>query len=93
MDFARLLDTFDTHAVAINFTKSSEMKKYFSLLFNLLLTASLFAQGETGANELFKSNLKIFVPVGVLTIILLCIFLFLFSIEKRLKKMEEEKGK
>lgn len=64
------------------------MKKYFAFLFCALLSVSLFAQGETGANELFKANLKIFVPIGVLTIILLCIFAFLFAIEKRLKKLE-----
>ena len=66
------------------------MKRLITLLLSVFTYASLFAQGETGANELFKSNLKIFVPVGVLTIILLCIFAFLFAIEKRLKKLEEK---
>lgn len=66
------------------------MKRIITVLLTVFASASLFAQGETGANELFKSNLKIFVPVGVLTIILLCIFTFLFFIEKRLKKLEEK---
>lgn len=66
------------------------MKRISSLIIMTLFCSMLFAQGDSGANSFFASNLKIFVPVGVLTIILLCIFIFLFSIEKRLKKLEEK---
>ena len=66
------------------------MKKFLNLLVLILLSITTFAQGESGTNDFFKSNLKIYVVVAVLTIILSCIFIFLFSIEIRLKKLEEK---
>jgi len=68
------------------------MKKY---LLNFLLSFfSLFtcAQGETDTNDFFASNLKVYVVVAVLIIILSCIFAFLFSMEKRLKELEGKKN-
>ena len=56
------------------------MKKFLNLLVLILLSITAFAQGESGTNDFFKSNLKIYVVVAVLTIILSCIFIFLFSI-------------
>ena len=66
------------------------MIRFFNLLLLSLLSLSTFAQGESGTNDFFKSNLKIYVVVAVLTIILSCIFIFLFSIERRLKKLEDK---
>ncbi len=66
------------------------MKKYMLNLLFLLLSLATFAQGQTDANDFFKSDLKIYVVVAVLTIIMSCIFIFLFSIERRLKKLEEQ---
>lgn len=66
------------------------MKKFLNLLALTLLSLATFAQGESGTNDFFKSNLKIYVVVAVLTIILGCIFAFLFSIERRLKTLEEK---
>lgn len=66
------------------------MKKFLNVIMLLLLSLASFAQGDTGAEDLFRSNLKIYVVVGVLTIILACMFAFLFSIERRLKKLEEK---
>lgn len=66
------------------------MKKFLNLIVLTLLSVATFAQGESGTNDFFKSNLKIYVVVAVLTIILGCIFAFLFSIERRLKKLEEK---
>jgi integral membrane sensor domain MASE1 len=65
------------------------MKKFLNLLLFMLVTCVAMAQGDTGANDFFKSNLKIYVVVAVLTIILSCLFIFLFAIERRLKKLEE----
>ncbi len=65
------------------------MKKpivFFSVLFFFALT---FAQGETATNDFFKSNLKIYVVVAVLGIILTCLFAFLFSMERKLKRLED----
>ena len=66
------------------------MKKYLLSILSAFISLTIFAQGETGANDFFKSNLKIYVVVAVLTIILLCIFVFLFSIERRLKQLEDK---
>jgi hypothetical protein len=64
--------------------------KYLFALLSVFFSLSCFAQGETGTGDLFKSNLKIYVVVAVLTIILTCIFVFLFSIERKLKEMEKK---
>ncbi len=66
------------------------MKKYILNLMFVLLSLATFAQGQTDANDFFKSNLKIYVVVAVLTIIMGCIFAFLFSIERRLAKLEQK---
>lgn len=49
------------------------------------------AQGESNAAQqsFFYADLKIYVVVAVLTIILVGIFIYLFRLEKRLKKLEE----
>lgn len=66
------------------------MKKFLNVIVLLTLSLTTFAQGDTGAEDLFRSNLKIYVVVGVLTIIMACMFAFLFTIERRLKKLEEK---
>lgn len=66
------------------------MKRFLNLLLLTFLSFATFAQGQTDANDFFKSNLKIYVVVAVLTIILACIFVFLFAIERRLKKLEDK---
>lgn len=66
------------------------MKKYALTLLSVLFFLVSFAQGDTGEQNIFKSELKIYVVVAVLTIILICLFVFLFSLERRLKKLEEK---
>lgn len=64
------------------------MKKFFAVTLSFVFSVALFAQGDTQSPNIFKSNLKIYVAVAVLTIILTCIFVFLFSMERRLKQLE-----
>jgi hypothetical protein len=66
------------------------MKKFLNLLLLSLSTLVAMAQGDAGANDFFKSNLKIYVVVAVLLIILSCLFIFMFAIERRLKKIEQK---
>ena len=66
------------------------MKKYILNILLLLLSLVTFAQGDTDTNDFFKSNLKIYVVVAVLVIILTCLFVFMFAIEKRLKALEDK---
>jgi len=46
---------------------------------------------ETGAvNEFFRSDSKIYVAVGILVIIFICIVLYLVRLDRRLTKLEKE---
>ncbi|WP_343703434.1 CcmD family protein [Chitinophaga sp.] len=46
---------------------------------------------ETGAvNEFFRSNSKIYVAVGLLVIIFICIILYLIRLDRRLTRLEKE---
>lgn len=46
---------------------------------------------ETGpVNEFFRSESKIYVAVGVLTIIFTCIVLYLIRLDRRISKLEKE---
>lgn len=61
------------------------------LMFGLFAVQHIFAQGEAEVNKSFmSSDLKIYVVVAVLTIILTTIFVFLLFMEKRLRKLEEK---
>lgn len=60
------------------------------LLFSVVLPIWSPAQGETSQSGFFYSDLKIYVVVAVLLIILLGLIIHLFSIEKRLKKLENQ---
>ena len=65
------------------------MKYLLTLLIGLFCLTS-FAQGETDTTDIFKTDLKIYVVVAVLSIMLGCIFAFLFNMEKRLKELEKK---
>ena len=62
------------------------------LLINLFLTNNLFASDIEMA-DIMRSNGMIYVVVGVLSIIFAGILVFLFLIERRLKKLEKSKNK
>ena len=67
------------------------MKKIlFSLIF-MLFTVQLFAQ-DNGVEmaDALRSNGKIYVVVTCIVIILLGLLAYLFSMDKRLKKIEKE---
>jgi hypothetical protein len=51
---------------------------------------SAIAQEEKAAESMMTGNLKIYVVVAVLSIILAGIIIYLLSLEKRLKSLEEE---
>lgn len=64
------------------------MKKSSILLIALLTTLAVQAQDEKPINTLMESNLKIYVVVGVLTIIFVGIIIYLMALDSRLKKLE-----
>lgn len=67
------------------------MKKIFFSLILMMVTLQLFAQdnGVEMADSL-RSNGKIYVVVICIVIILVGLLAYLFSIDKRLKKIEKE---
>ena len=67
------------------------MKKFFLLIIPIIIGFALQAQGDmpAGNNNVMTGNHKIFVVVAVLAIILSALFIFLFSIERRLRKLED----
>jgi hypothetical protein len=65
------------------------MKNYIATVIAVLISIMANAQGASNAGLMF-SDLKIYVVLTVLTIILLVIFIFLFAIEKRLKQLENK---
>ncbi|MBS1684849.1 MAG: CcmD family protein [Bacteroidetes bacterium] len=64
------------------------MRKITAIAITLLTTLSATAQGEQPIHTLMESNLKIYVVVGVLTIIFVGIIIFLMALDSRLKKLE-----
>ncbi len=66
------------------------MKKILTTTIMFMLPFVLMAQDNGG--DFLKNTGKIYVVVGVLLILFLGIVFFLFGIERRLKKMEEEHG-
>ena len=69
------------------------MKKLTFLLLLLLSFTSVFAQsnGAVTMDDALQSNGKIYVVVSIIAIIFVGLALYLFSIDRRLKKIEKEK--
>jgi hypothetical protein len=65
------------------------MRKITPFFLSLILSLSAAAQGEQASSSLMRSHLKMYVVVAVLVIIFAGITLFLFSLERRLKKLED----
>ncbi|WP_276088768.1 CcmD family protein [Pedobacter sp. JY14-1] len=63
------------------------MKKISATLLMLLSCLGLYAQGNITADSLYASG-KIYVVVVCVVLILLGLIFFLFSMDRRLKKLE-----
>jgi hypothetical protein len=67
------------------------MKKLITTVLMLMVTLQLFAQGEGSAiADTLAGSEKIYVVVACVGIILFGLLIFLFSIERRLKKLEKK---
>jgi hypothetical protein len=67
------------------------MKNYFLTILSVLLITFVSAQGDPPSNTDFMGgNLKIYITLAVLTIILSFIFLFHIRMDRRLKELEEK---
>jgi len=69
------------------------MKKLTFLLLLLISFTSVFAQADKSVEmaDIMRSSGKIYVVVAVIAIIFTGLAIYLFSIDRRLKKIEREK--
>ncbi|RVU02653.1 CcmD family protein [Mucilaginibacter limnophilus] len=69
------------------------MKKLFSLIILLLSFTVTMAQDDAGVEmaDVMRSSGKIYVVVSTLVIVFIGLAIYLFSIDRRLKKIENEK--
>ncbi len=67
------------------------MKKFYITFLMLVVSLQLFAQnGESSISDSIYASGKIYVVVACIVLILLGLLFFLFTIEKRLKKLEQK---
>lgn len=70
-----------------------KMKKLFLMLFLLLGSTALFAQQSQQVEmaDTMRSSGKIYVVIATIVIIFAGLAIYLFTIDRRLKKIEKEK--
>lgn len=66
------------------------MKKY-SLLFILLAFQTFAQNAPVEMADSFRSDGKIYVVIAVISVVLVGIFSYLFSLDQKLKKFESQK--
>jgi EamA domain-containing membrane protein RarD len=67
------------------------MHKLFSLIFFMvLLCATTIAQTTNTEVDIMRSHGKIYVVMAVVITILVGLFMYLFSVEKKIKKLEQQ---
>lgn len=66
------------------------IKKVFSAFMLLILPGILFAQNKPQMADAMRSNGKIYVVVAVLVIIFIGILFLLISIDRKIRKLENE---
>ena len=69
------------------------MKKLNTLLLLLLSSVAAFAQQDQTVEmaDTFRSSGKIYVVIAIIVIIFIGLAIYLFAIDRRLKKIEKEK--
>jgi CcmD family protein len=65
-----------------------KLKQTFLLFFGLLSTNIAFGQPEMA--DSFRADGKIYVVVAIILIILLGVFLYLFFLDKKVRKLEDQ---
>ena len=69
------------------------MRKILVLAFLLMIGLSAFAQQSNGVEmaDTFRNSGKIYVVIATVAIIFVGLAIYLFSMDRRLKKIEKEK--
>ena len=63
--------------------------KYFLSLFFMLLVCTLYAQDQVEMADRMRSEGKIYVVVGIILIVLSGLILYLFTLDRKVKKLED----
>jgi hypothetical protein len=66
------------------------MKKLLSILALTINFLPAFAEDGPEMADTMRANGKIYVVVGVIMIVLIGLFIYLFSIERKVKKLEQK---
>lgn len=66
------------------------MKKLLSILALTVFYVNAFSQDSPEMADGMRSNGKIYVVVGVILIVLIGLFIYLFAIERKVKKLEQK---
>ncbi len=66
------------------------MKKYIGLIITFFTTSILFAQDNIEMADKMRANGKIYVVVAVIAVILIGLFIYLFTIDRKVSKLEKE---
>lgn len=66
------------------------MKKYLFLLVSFLMAHLAMAQSTVEMADQFRKDGKIYVVVAVVCVILIGLFVYLISIDKKIGKLEKE---
>lgn len=67
------------------------MKKIFSVFFALLISLSTFANANVEMADALRSSGKIYVVVAVIAVLFIGLFTYLFSIDRKISKIEKDK--
>lgn len=66
--------------------------KFLAAAMLLLVNTASFAQDKSEMADVMRSNGKIYVVVAVCVTILLGLFAYVWSVDRKLKKLEKESG-
>lgn len=69
------------------------MKKYISIIIALFTSTILFAQDNIEMADKMRAEGKIYVVVAVMAVILIGLFIYLFTIDRKLSRLEKEINK
>lgn len=67
------------------------MKRFFSLIAILFLVVQFTQAQSVEMADTLRSSGKIYVVVAVMAVLFIGLFFYLFSIDRRLKKIEKDK--
>ena len=66
------------------------MNKLLLIVVGLFFYTGSFAQGNPGTEDLMRSNGKIYVVVAVCLTILVGLFLYIISVDRKINKIEKD---